>query len=170
MWQCQGMSKGLFSLPGTVMCLVNTTAMCTACPQVPVAHGKADLTIYRDAGAAVIKVLSKSGVCERASIDEAYLDVTAAAQELLAEARKGGSKNSNTGSGVSTAGAAVGQLGAGASDETAAEEASGMQVDEQLEPLGDTEGGLLHMLPLPETFEGWHVAGVVSHTGLHGWR
>lgn len=134
------------------------------------AHGKADLTIYRDAGAAVIKVLSKSGICERASIDEAYLDVTAAAQELLAEARKGGSSNSNTGSGLSTAGAAVGQLGAAAYDESAAEEFGGMQADEQVELLGGAEGGLLHMLPLPETFEGWHVAGVVSHMCLCVWR
>lgn len=59
-----------------------------ACPeiqliQVPVAHGKADLTQYRDAGSEVVAVLSRRGTCERASIDEVYLDITEAAAELL---------------------------------------------------------------------------------------
>ncbi|KAH7352836.1 hypothetical protein KP509_19G066100 [Ceratopteris richardii] len=44
--------------------------------QVPVAHGKADLTQYRDAGSEVVAVLSRKGTCERASIDEVYLDIT----------------------------------------------------------------------------------------------
>ena len=47
--------------------------------QVPTNHGKADLTIYREAGAKVVQVLSKvikSAVIEKASIDEVYLDVT----------------------------------------------------------------------------------------------
>ena len=66
-----------------------------ACPslqmvQVPTANGKADLELYREAGAQVLKVLCGGGVCERASIDEAYVDVTRRAQELLATARRQG--------------------------------------------------------------------------------
>eukprot|EP01039_Chlorochromonas_danica_P016744 gene16744-19856_t len=51
--------------------------------QVPTSHGKADLTIYREASAKILKVLGQryasSVVIERASIDEVYLDVTAEA-------------------------------------------------------------------------------------------
>lgn len=53
-----------------------------ACPDihlfsVPEVRGKADLTRYREAGASVIEVLCKFCDCvERASIDEAYLDLT----------------------------------------------------------------------------------------------
>lgn len=43
---------------------------------MPTAHGKADLTLYREAGAQVIGILSTLSICERASIDEAYIDVT----------------------------------------------------------------------------------------------
>eukprot|EP00898_Chlorokybus_atmophyticus_P004476 jgi/Chlat1/5029/Chrsp32S08954 len=50
---------------------------------VPMAHGKADLTIYRDAGTEVINVLRRLGRCERASIDEVYLDLTKAAATRL---------------------------------------------------------------------------------------
>lgn len=81
--------------------------------QVPVAHGKADLTQYRDAGTEVssldlfnglrnlmtdlkpatilisiysvlkvVAVLSRKGTCERASIDEVYLDITEASGAL----------------------------------------------------------------------------------------
>ncbi|XP_022146569.1 DNA polymerase eta [Momordica charantia] len=53
--------------------------------QVPVAHGKADLKTYRDAGSEVVRVLSKKGRCERASIDEVYLDLTDAAEAMLLE-------------------------------------------------------------------------------------
>lgn len=52
--------------------------------QVPTAHGKADLTVYRKAGAEVLRILNVDGiVCERASIDEVYLDLTAKAKETL---------------------------------------------------------------------------------------
>lgn len=45
--------------------------------QVPEARGKANLTLYREAGAEVIAVLSRlCQSCERASVDEAYLDLT----------------------------------------------------------------------------------------------
>ena len=64
--------------------------------QVCVAHKKADLTIYREAGAKVIKILARYGPTERASIDEAYVDLTTTAQaklqefgpEMIARARK----------------------------------------------------------------------------------
>ncbi|XP_076463928.1 DNA polymerase eta-like [Babylonia areolata] len=45
--------------------------------RVPEVRGKADLTKYREAGAEVIEVMSQFSSCvERASIDEAYLDLT----------------------------------------------------------------------------------------------
>ena len=53
---------------------------------VPVHHEKADLTRYRDAGTAVFELLgAQEGdmVCERTSIDEAYVDVTALAAACL---------------------------------------------------------------------------------------
>ncbi|CAL1527561.1 unnamed protein product [Lymnaea stagnalis] len=59
------------------------------CPEihlarVPEVRGKADLTRYREAGAEVIAIFSKFCTCvERASIDEAYLDVTAEVTQRL---------------------------------------------------------------------------------------
>ncbi|KAK9733513.1 hypothetical protein RND81_04G072200 [Saponaria officinalis] len=53
--------------------------------QVPVARGKADLDTYRNAGSEVISILARKGRCERASIDEVYLDLTDAAEIMLAE-------------------------------------------------------------------------------------
>ncbi|KAI4371218.1 hypothetical protein MLD38_019481 [Melastoma candidum] len=53
--------------------------------QVPVARGKADLSTYREAGSEVVSILARRGRCERASIDEVYLDLTDAAEALLAE-------------------------------------------------------------------------------------
>uniref|UniRef100_A0A8C5I6D4 DNA polymerase eta n=1 Tax=Gouania willdenowi TaxID=441366 RepID=A0A8C5I6D4_GOUWI len=46
-------------------------------------HGKADLTHYREASVEVIEVMSRFAVIERASIDEAYMDLTAAVQQRL---------------------------------------------------------------------------------------
>ncbi|XP_072356873.1 DNA polymerase eta-like [Scyliorhinus torazame] len=56
------------------------------CPQlqlarIPQAHGKADLSKYREASVQVIAVMSRFAVIERASIDEAYVDLTAAARQ-----------------------------------------------------------------------------------------
>jgi nucleotidyltransferase/DNA polymerase involved in DNA repair len=52
---------------------------------VPVAHEKADLTVYRDAGTTVFELLDRQGaVCERTSIDEAYVDISDLAAELAA--------------------------------------------------------------------------------------
>ncbi|KAA8544714.1 hypothetical protein F0562_019439 [Nyssa sinensis] len=53
--------------------------------QVPVARGKADLSIYRNAGSEVVSILARKGRCERASIDEVYLDLTDAVEAMLAE-------------------------------------------------------------------------------------
>ena len=54
--------------------------------QVPTAHGKASLTIYKEAGHEVVDVMCREAgvVVEKASVDEMYLDVTAAAARLLA--------------------------------------------------------------------------------------
>ncbi|ONM37765.1 DNA polymerase eta isoform X1 [Zea mays] len=54
--------------------------------QVPVARGKADLNLYRSAGAEVVAILASKGKCERASIDEVYLDLTDAANEMVLQA------------------------------------------------------------------------------------
>ncbi|KAJ3674829.1 hypothetical protein LUZ60_005445 [Juncus effusus] len=54
--------------------------------QVPVARGKADLNLYRNAGSEVVAILSTKGKCERASIDEVYLDLTESAKSMLLEA------------------------------------------------------------------------------------
>ncbi|XP_059422818.1 DNA polymerase eta [Carassius carassius] len=58
------------------------------CPDLQVArvreaHGKADLTPYREASVEVIEVMSRFAVVERASIDEAYMDLTASVQDRL---------------------------------------------------------------------------------------
>ncbi|XP_065815453.1 DNA polymerase eta isoform X1 [Labrus bergylta] len=58
------------------------------CPDLQVArvresHGKADLTHYREASVEVIEVMSRFAVVERASIDEAYMDLTATVQQRL---------------------------------------------------------------------------------------
>ena len=64
------------------------------CPEivlvrVPESRDKADLTKYRRAGREVIEVLLASGATvERASIDEAYLDLTKLVEERLREGRK----------------------------------------------------------------------------------
>uniref|UniRef100_A0AAQ5Z4N3 DNA polymerase eta n=1 Tax=Amphiprion ocellaris TaxID=80972 RepID=A0AAQ5Z4N3_AMPOC len=60
----------------------------TRCKDLQVArvresHGKADLTLYREASVEVIEVMSRFAVIERASIDEAYMDLTAAVQQRL---------------------------------------------------------------------------------------
>ncbi|KAK9826753.1 hypothetical protein WJX81_005483 [Elliptochloris bilobata] len=54
--------------------------------QVPTSHGKADLTLYRQMSKQVMDVLSRLSICERASIDECYLDISAEAARRLAAA------------------------------------------------------------------------------------
>ncbi|XP_037375681.1 DNA polymerase eta [Talpa occidentalis] len=51
--------------------------------QVRELRGKANLTKYREASVEVMKVMSRFAVIERASIDEAYVDLTSAVQERL---------------------------------------------------------------------------------------
>ncbi|XP_032717974.1 DNA polymerase eta isoform X3 [Lontra canadensis] len=51
--------------------------------QVRESRGKADLTKYREASVEVMGVMSRFAVIERASIDEAYIDLTNAVQERL---------------------------------------------------------------------------------------
>ncbi|KAL1527241.1 hypothetical protein AB1Y20_015917 [Prymnesium parvum] len=58
--------------------------------QVPTAHGKSDMGVYRDFGARTLRLIGE--VCgegclvEKASVDEMYLDLTAPARRLLAAA------------------------------------------------------------------------------------
>ncbi|XP_035435962.2 DNA polymerase eta [Spodoptera frugiperda] len=53
-------------------------------PSVPCQRGKADISKYRDAGKEVARVLQKfTPLLERASIDEAYLDITAPVEARL---------------------------------------------------------------------------------------
>ncbi|CAG9783412.1 unnamed protein product [Diatraea saccharalis] len=53
-------------------------------PSVPCLRGKADITKYRDAGKEVAKVLQRfTPLLERASIDEAYMDITEPVRERL---------------------------------------------------------------------------------------
>ena len=62
-------------------------ALAPACAvvQVPTRRSKADLTLYREAGREVAAVLARGGTIERASIDEAYLDLTESAKKVLEE-------------------------------------------------------------------------------------
>jgi DNA polymerase eta len=68
-----------------------------ACPEillvtVPELRGKADLTKYRDAGKEVIEVLLEFGaIVERASVDEAYIDIGELADAQLRATGKIGS-------------------------------------------------------------------------------
>ncbi|KAM5262892.1 DNA polymerase eta [Ctenodactylus gundi] len=51
--------------------------------QVRESRGKANLTKYREASVEVMGIMSRFAIIERASIDEAYVDLTAAVQERL---------------------------------------------------------------------------------------
>ncbi|XP_077018001.1 DNA polymerase eta isoform X2 [Tamandua tetradactyla] len=51
--------------------------------QVRESRGKADLSKYREASVQVMEVMSQFAVIERASIDEAYVDLTSAVRERL---------------------------------------------------------------------------------------
>ncbi|XP_067948579.1 uncharacterized protein [Watersipora subatra] len=55
--------------------------------KVPEVRGKADLTRYREAGAEVIAVLLQFGKCkvERASVDEAYVDMTEEIEDMMSQ-------------------------------------------------------------------------------------
>lgn len=54
--------------------------------QVPTAFGKADLSIYKEAGDSVAQLLAqRAGACEKRSVDEVAVDITAEAARLLQE-------------------------------------------------------------------------------------
>ncbi|XP_057271366.1 DNA polymerase eta isoform X1 [Pezoporus wallicus] len=72
-----GVSRGMWATEARALCPELALA------RVPQARGKADLTRYRDASAEVMQVLSRFAAIERASIDEAYLDLTGSARERL---------------------------------------------------------------------------------------
>lgn len=66
-----------------------------ACPdlvimQVPTAHGKSDMSLYRDYGKRILNIVAE--VCgpgtltEKASVDEMYLDITAPVRRVLTDA------------------------------------------------------------------------------------
>ena len=61
-----------------------------ACPEcvpvrVPTKHGKADLTIYKQAGNNVVGILKRrAAACEKRSVDEVAIDITPETDRLLA--------------------------------------------------------------------------------------
>ncbi|NWS95529.1 POLH polymerase, partial [Mionectes macconnelli] len=78
-----GVSRGMWASEARALCPGLALA------RVPQARGKADLTRYRDASAEVMRVLSRFGAIERASIDEAYLDLSGSARDRLRALRGG---------------------------------------------------------------------------------
>ncbi|XP_005526978.1 PREDICTED: DNA polymerase eta isoform X1 [Pseudopodoces humilis] len=76
-----GVSRGMWASEARALCPELALA------RVPQARGKADLTRYREASAEVMQVLSRFAAIERASIDEAYLDLTGSARHRLRELR-----------------------------------------------------------------------------------
>ncbi|NXD28365.1 POLH polymerase, partial [Spelaeornis formosus] len=76
-----GVSRGMWASEARALCPGLALA------RVPQARGKADLTRYREASAEVMRVLSGFAAIERASIDEAYLDLTSSARHRLRELR-----------------------------------------------------------------------------------
>ncbi|XP_033916955.1 DNA polymerase eta [Melopsittacus undulatus] len=72
-----GVSRGMWATEARALCPELALA------RVPQARGKADLTRYRDASVEVMQVLSRFAAIERASIDEAYLDLTGSVRERL---------------------------------------------------------------------------------------
>ncbi|XP_051471474.1 DNA polymerase eta isoform X2 [Apus apus] len=72
-----GVSRGMWAAEARALCPELALA------RVPQARGKADLTRYREASTEVMQVLSRFAAIERASIDEAYLDLTGSVRERL---------------------------------------------------------------------------------------
>uniref|UniRef100_A0A672IYP7 DNA polymerase eta n=1 Tax=Salarias fasciatus TaxID=181472 RepID=A0A672IYP7_SALFA len=75
--RAHGVTKGMWVDDAKSLCTNLQVA------RVRESHGKADLTHYREASVEVIEVMSRFAVIERASIDEAYMDLTAAVQQRL---------------------------------------------------------------------------------------
>ncbi|KYO23933.1 DNA polymerase eta [Alligator mississippiensis] len=76
-----GVARGMWAADARKLCPDLLVA------RVPQARGKADLTRYREASLEVMEVMSRFAVIERASIDEAYMDLTNAVQERLRKMR-----------------------------------------------------------------------------------
>uniref|UniRef100_A0A8B9UJ75 UmuC domain-containing protein n=1 Tax=Anas zonorhyncha TaxID=75864 RepID=A0A8B9UJ75_9AVES len=74
-----GVARGMWASEARALCPELLLA------RVPEARGKADLSRYREASAEVMEVLSRFAAIERASIDEAYLDLTGSARDRLRE-------------------------------------------------------------------------------------
>uniref|UniRef100_A0A8C5MVL7 DNA polymerase eta n=1 Tax=Leptobrachium leishanense TaxID=445787 RepID=A0A8C5MVL7_9ANUR len=72
-----GVSRNMFADDARKLCADLQLA------RVSEAHGKADLTKYRDASVEVMEVMSRFAVVERASIDEAYIDLTDTVKKKL---------------------------------------------------------------------------------------
>ncbi|XP_061847206.1 DNA polymerase eta isoform X2 [Colius striatus] len=72
-----GVTRGMWATEARALCPDLALA------RVPQARGKADLTRYREASVEVMQVLSRFAAIERASIDEAYLDLTGSVRERL---------------------------------------------------------------------------------------
>uniref|UniRef100_A0A7M4F2M9 DNA polymerase eta n=1 Tax=Crocodylus porosus TaxID=8502 RepID=A0A7M4F2M9_CROPO len=76
-----GVARGMWAAEARTLCPDLLVA------RVPQARGKADLTRYREASLEVMEVMSRFAMIERASIDEAYMDLTNAVQERLRKMR-----------------------------------------------------------------------------------
>jgi len=75
--RAQGVTRHMRSFEARKLC------PSLVCIQVPTSHGKADLQIYRTAGASVLQTLARrADAVERASIDECYLDLQTVAAEI----------------------------------------------------------------------------------------
>ena len=60
------------------------SSLCPPLRDLQTKHGKADLTIYKKAGNAVVAILkARAAACEKRSVDEVAIDVTPEADRLL---------------------------------------------------------------------------------------
>jgi len=89
-----------------------------ACPglviiQVPTAHGKSDMGIYRTYGAKTLQIVTEicgpGTLVEKASVDEMYVDITKPAKALLTEAQGSSESLATIAAPTHVAGAAEGE-------------------------------------------------------------
>ncbi|XP_077138036.1 DNA polymerase eta isoform X1 [Ranitomeya variabilis] len=74
-----GVTRNMFANDAKKLCADLEVA------RVSEAHGKADLSKYREASVEVMDIMARFAVVERASIDEAYIDLTDTVQRRLQE-------------------------------------------------------------------------------------
>ncbi|XP_040286766.1 DNA polymerase eta [Bufo bufo] len=74
-----GVTRNMFANDAKKLCAELQIA------RVREAHGKADLSKYREASVEVMEIMSRFAVVERASIDEAYIDLTDTVQGRIQE-------------------------------------------------------------------------------------